>query len=98
MKGKNVCKTHGGRSTGPKTEAGRQRCSEAKKSHGNETREVRTERSLAMARLAVLEEVGFALGLMSGGRSRGRRPNRMAEAYPDLRALIKIHLEKNITT
>ena len=93
MKGKRVCKTHGGRSTGPKTEAGRQRCAEAKKSHGNETRAARTERSLASARLAVLEAVGFSIGLMSGGRTRGRRPDRMAEAYPELQALLKVHIK-----
>ena len=84
MKGKNVCRTHGGLSTGCKTEAGRLRCAEAKTIHGRETREARTERSLASARLAVLEAVGFSIGLMSGGRTRGRRPDRMAEAYPEL--------------
>ena len=89
MKGKAVCKTHGGRSTGPKTEAGRLRCAEAKTIHGRETREVRTERSLALARLAVLEEAGFLLGCMTGARTRGRRPDRMAEAYPELQLLIK---------
>ena len=91
MKGKRVCKTHGGRSTGPKTEAGRQRCAQAKTIHGCETREVRTERSLASARLAVLEAVGFSIGLMSGGRTRGRRPDRMAEAYPELQDVMKVN-------
>ena len=84
LKGKQVCKTHGGRSTGPKTEAGRQRCAEAKTIHGRETRETRNERSLASARLAVLEAVGFSIGLMSGGRTRGVKPNRMTEAYLEL--------------
>jgi hypothetical protein len=93
LKGKRVCKTHGGRSTGPKTEAGRQRCAEAKTIHGHETREARTERSLASARLAVLEAVGFSIGLMSGERTRGRRPDRMAEAYPELQALMKEHFK-----
>jgi hypothetical protein len=88
LKGKRVCKTHGGRSTGPKTEAGRQRCAEAKTVHGRETREARTERSLASARLAVLEAVGFSIGLMTGGHTRGRRPDRMAEAYPELQAFV----------
>jgi hypothetical protein len=73
LKGKRVCKTHGGRSTGPKTEAGRQLCAEAKTIHGRETREVRTERSLGSARLAVLEKAGFVLGFMSGLRTRGRK-------------------------
>jgi hypothetical protein len=87
IKGKQVCKWHGGRSTGPKTVAGRQRCAQAKTIHGRETREVRTERSLASARLAVLESIGFAIGLLKGTKTRGRRPNRMAEAYPELQKI-----------
>ena len=91
IKGKRVCKWHGGRSTGPKTEAGRQRCAEAKTIHGRETRDARNERSLASARLAVLEAVGFSIGLMSGGRTRGRRPDRMAEAYPELQGILNLN-------
>ena len=90
LKGKQVCKTHGGRSTGPKTVAGRQRCAQAKTIHGRETREARNERSLASARLAVLETVGHKLGFMNGTRTRGRRPDRMGEAYPELQALVKV--------
>ena len=89
IKGKRVCKTHGGRSTGPKTEAGRQRCDKPKTIHGRGTREPRRERSLASARLAVLEAVGFSIGLMSGTRTRGVKPNRMAGVHPQLQALIK---------
>lgn len=90
LKGKAVCRTHGGLSTGCKTEAGRQRCAEAKTIHGRESRKVRSERSLASGRLAVLEAVGFSIGLMSGSRSRGRRPDRMAESYPQLQALLAL--------
>ena len=89
LKGKRVCKTHGGRSTGPKTEAGRQRCAEAKTIHGSETREARTERSLASARLAVLEAVGHKLGFMSGTKTRGRKPDRMEVAFPELQAYLR---------
>ena len=93
IKGKLVCKTHGGRSTGPKTEAGRQRCAQAKTIHGRETREARNERRIAFARLAVLEAVGHRLGFMNGTRTRGRKPDRMAEAYPELQALLKVHVK-----
>ena len=89
LKGKRVCKTHGGRSTGPKTEAGRQRCAEAKTIHGRETREARTERSRASARLAVLEAVGHKLGFMNGTRTRGRKPDGMADIYSELQFLMK---------
>ena len=93
MRGKKVCKYHGGLSTGPKTEAGRLSSAKAKTIHGRETREVRTERSLGSARLAVLEAVGFSIGLMSGGRTRGRQPDRMAEAYPELQELLKLRVK-----
>ena len=89
IKGMRVCKTHGGRSTGPKSEAGRQRCGANKLVHGRETREARNQRSLGLARIAVLREVGFALGFMQGPRTRGRRPDRMAEAYPELQPFKK---------
>jgi hypothetical protein len=97
IKGKRVCKWHGGRSTGPKTKAGRQRCAQAKTIHGRETRETRTERSLGSARLAVLESIGFAIGLLKGTKTRGRRPDRMAEAYPELQALLKVHIKSGKT-
>ena len=70
------------------SKAGRQRPAKAKTIHGRETREARTERSLGLARLAELEAVGFSIGLMSWGRTRGRRPNRITEAYPELQALL----------
>jgi len=75
LRNKNVCHTHGGRSTGPRTEEGRQRCAEAKTIHGNETRKARTERALAMRRLRALEDLGHALGLMRGAITPGRKPN-----------------------
>ena len=50
---------------------------------------------MSIARLALLETVGFALGLMNGTRTRGRRPDRMSEAYPELQALFqKLVLER----
>jgi hypothetical protein len=87
LKGKRVCKTHGGRSTGPKTEAGRQRCAEAKTIHGHETREARNERSLAAARLAILEAVGHKLGFMNGTRTRGRKPSQMSKVLNEMKPL-----------
>ena len=75
--GKKVCKLHGGFSTGPRTPEGRKSCSQARLVHGLETTSVRNERSLASARLAVLEWAGHALGLMAGGRTRGPKPKKM---------------------
>ena len=94
MRGKKVCKYHGGLSTGPKTEAGRLSSAKTKTIHGRENREARNERSLGSARLAILEAVGFSIGLMTGGRTRGRRPDRIAEAYPELQELLKAHVKR----
>lgn len=88
ISGKTKCRFHGGRSTGPKTQAGRQRCADARTIHGNETRQARTERSLASARLAVLEEVGHKMGFMRGTRTRGPKPTRMVEVYPELQVAV----------
>ena len=47
MRGKAVCRSHGGASTGPRTVAGRVRCAEVRTVHGREgrqTREVRAEK------------------------------------------------------
>jgi hypothetical protein len=93
--GKRTCARHGGKSTGPKTPGGRQRCAQARTIHGQETTTMRMERSLTSARLALLESVGFALGMMTGNRTRGRRPDRISEAYPELQAIFqKLLLER----
>ena len=63
---------HGGTSSGPKTPEGRQRCAEAKTTHGNETRKARTERAEGMRRLRALEDLGYQLGIMSVPRRSGR--------------------------
>lgn len=85
----NFCRMHSGKGSGPKTKEGRQRCAEAKTIHGFDTRKARTERSLGAARLAVLEAVGHQLGFMSGARTRGPKPTRMSEVYPELQACLK---------
>ena len=96
MKGKVVCRTHGGLSTGPRTELGRKRCSNARTVHGRETVQVRLEQSLGIARLALLEDIGFAIGLMSGNRTRGPKPRMMREVFPDLVVLaMKLKIPKS---
>jgi hypothetical protein len=72
--GKSKCRFHGGASTGPKTPEGRLRCAAAKTVHGNEKRNARTERAEGMRRLRLLEDLGHLLGIMSGPRTRGRKP------------------------
>lgn len=93
--GRRTCLRHGGASTGPRTIEGKRKCAAVRTVHGGDTIAMRQERSLGSARLAVLEAVGFGLGLMTGGRTRGRRPDRMGEAYPELQAMFqKMVLER----
>jgi hypothetical protein len=75
-RGKTKCRFHGGASTGPKTEQGRQRCADAKTNHGRETRKARIERAEAMRRLRYLEELGHSLKIMKGSRTPGRKPQK----------------------
>ena len=95
VSGRRTCTRHGGLSVGPRTIEGKKRCSAARTVHGWETTAMRQERSLGSARVAVLEAVGFAIGLLRGAKTRGRRPDRMAEAYPELQAMFqKMVLER----
>jgi hypothetical protein len=57
MQGKTKCKFHGGKSTGPVTELGRQICAAAKTVHGNDTRADRQVNSLAMKRLRLYAQI-----------------------------------------
>lgn len=57
-KGKRVCMFHGGKSTGPVTSIGRQRCTMAKTIHGRETRSIRSKRAQKLA------EMKFYFGLL----------------------------------
>lgn len=59
---KAVCRFHGGRSTGPRTDEGRARCAAAKTIHGNETRALRAAHQAFTKRLAVLVELGRLCG------------------------------------
>jgi hypothetical protein len=74
VKGKTKCKTHGGKSTGPRTPEGKARIAAAHHVHGRETRSIRKERSEGLARLAELETLGRVLGMITGPRTRGPKP------------------------
>ena len=65
MRGKKVCRTHGGASTGPKTTEGRQRCAKAKTVHGRETRAKRSKRDAKLRELRDLERTMKAAGLIT---------------------------------
>ena len=64
-KGKHVCRFHGGKSTGPKTTQGRNRCAIAKTIHGRETRAKRTIRAAKLRELRELEGLMKMKGLLA---------------------------------
>jgi hypothetical protein len=84
MKGKTKCAIHGGKSTGPKTAAGKARCAEAHTTHGRETRSARETRSIKGAELSALESFCHDKGMMIGTRTRGRKSKHYPQALRDL--------------
>ena len=74
------CKWHGGRSTGPKTEQGRQRCAEAKAVHGKDTRAKRAQNAASATKLLLLRDLGNRIGLF-GDQPTGW-PGRRPRYYP----------------
>ena len=64
MRGKAVCRTHGGASTGPKTPEGRKRCAAAKTIHGREGRVTRQRRSEKLKELREIEKLMIDVGLI----------------------------------
>ena len=67
VRGKTKCRFHGGLSTGPVTEPGKQRCAQAKTIHGRETRLKRQREpdGLALVRLnaQILRELGYTYSI-----------------------------------
>ena len=65
VRGKRVCRVHGGRSQGPLTKEGRKRCAAAKRIHGRETRQIRKLRRQKLAELKILERLARRIGMVS---------------------------------
>ena len=74
LKGKAVCQFHGGRSTGPNTEAGKARQRASVVTSGNYTQESIEDRSRSALRLAGLEDAMYVLEMTDAPRSRGPKP------------------------
>ena len=73
LKNKRVCSTHGGLSTGPKTQEGIKRIQSAHWKHGNETKGARAERKAKSLMFQRLEEIGWHIGMFAGTKTRGRK-------------------------
>lgn len=70
----NLCKWHGGASTGPKTKEGIELIRQAHLTTGQETLASKRSRSEQNLKLALLEELLFALKMSSASRTRGPKP------------------------
>ena len=68
------CQFHGGRSTGPRTAHGKSRVIAAHLKHGRETLQAKAARSKQSALLLQLEDATHVLGMVTGARTRGRKP------------------------
>lgn len=59
IKGKQACRYHGGRSTGPQTREGKARASAPHTTYGHETREFRSNRKQKLAEIDLLTEIAI---------------------------------------
>ena len=75
MKGKTVCRMHGGKSTGPKTLEGLLRSSLSRITHGTQTLKVRLAHKKAMIAIRALEERALTHGIPWGPKIPGRKPS-----------------------
>lgn len=67
VKGKQVCSRHGGKSRGPITEEGKQRCIAAHTTYGHESRAIRAKRKQKLKELRELETVMVEIGMFKNG-------------------------------
>jgi hypothetical protein len=74
MRGKAVCDFHGGRSTGPKTEAGKARQRAAVTKTGEYTKQAMEDGARSMRMLHGLEDAIYVLNMTTMPRTRGRKP------------------------
>ena len=90
MKGKRVCRTHGGKSTGPRTEQGKANSAKANLKHGKYTKLAQTEHSEASAQLSQLEDAMYLLGMSDAPRCTGRKASAYCklESLDDVRAML----------
>jgi C-terminal processing protease CtpA/Prc len=73
MQGKTKCRTHGGASTGPKTQAGKDAIRRAHYKHGEQTLEAKAARSAKDAEMQALEDIMHVMNMTSAKRTRGRK-------------------------
>ena len=74
LKGKRVCNFHGGKSTGQKTEAGKERSRQAHIKSGEYTNEYKQNQNRALLNLAYIHDLMIALKMSNAPKPRGPHP------------------------
>jgi hypothetical protein len=91
IRNKSVCRFHGGKSTGPRTEEGIERVRQANTRTGVYAKEFVKESQAAKARLRVIEQAAYEAGLIKV-RIRGRKPQ---SNDPSVDALMRVIWDTN---
>jgi hypothetical protein len=78
-RGHTVCRFHGSRSTGAKSQAGKIRSALGRIKHGESTDRAREVNSVKSAFLRGLEDSLHLIGASTGNKTRGRKPNFFSE-------------------
>ena len=95
LKGTVVCGHHGGYSTGPKTQEGKQRIRAAHIKHGQETLEAKAERSKKSVMFRYLTDIGNHVGLFyTQLKTRGRPPSGYAQLDLNDKELLAIAIQR----
>jgi hypothetical protein len=74
VSGKRVCRTHGGASTGPRTEAGIEKIRQAHWKHGERSAAGKKQAQLTAIKLRKLADALIVLGVTQGSKIPGRWP------------------------
>jgi len=80
------CTHHGGRSSGPITQEGLERIAKAHTTHGELSKSARLRHSKDSAKISMLEDAMFVLGMGDGKRLQGRKAN----GYRPLRTIEQV--------
>ena len=75
MRGKSKCRFHGGKSTGFRTEEGKQRIIAANTKHGNYTKAKLQEHREKSTELFQIEDALHVMDMATAPRTRGRKPS-----------------------
>ena len=89
LRDKNVCQFHGGRSTGPKTEKGKERLRTLNLQHGCFTAEMKAGSRIGKLKLRYLEDFAIYSGLFTE-RTRGRKPLGYMRLNPRIPSQLKL--------